>query len=102
MNDYKVLISTEFDTMVDNNLSYIKVLSNSYVRSISIQISYFILLLEKFPFAFPRFTLPNDISRLRKITINKRYYLIYQVTDNIVEILYFADGRRSTERLLMY
>ena len=102
MNNYKVIISAEFDTMIDNNLSYIKVLSSSYVRSISIEISYFILILEKFPFAFPRFFLSNDNSLLRKITINKRYYLKYQVTNNIVESLYFVDGRRSYDNMFTY
>ena len=102
MNNYKVVISTDLNSMLDNNLSYMKVLSRSYVRSISLEISYFILILEKFPFAFSRFFLPNNNSYFRKITISKRYYLIYRVIDNIVEILYFVDGRRSYENMLTY
>ena len=102
MNNYTVVISDEFANMANNNLSYLKVLSGSYVNSILLAISYYILLLEKFPFAFSRFHLPNDISRLRKITIAKRYYLIYRVTDNVVEILYFVDGRRSYDNMFTY
>ena len=102
MNNYLVAVSDEFTNMVNCNLSYLKVLSSSYVNSILLSISYYILLLEKFPFVFSRFFLPNDDSLLRKITIAKRYYLIYQVTYNVVEILYFVDGRRSYDNMFTY
>lgn len=102
MNNYTVIVSNEFGNMANKYLSHLETFSSSYVSSISLTISYYILILEKFPFAFQRFLLPSDNSLLRKITVNKRYYILYQVTDNIVEILYFVDGRRSYENMLTY
>ena len=102
MNNYTVIISNEFSAMANKCLSHLETFSNSYVFSTSLTLSYYILLLEKFPFAFSRFLLPNDNSFLRRIVINKRYLLLYQVTDNIVEMLYFVDGRRSYENMLTY
>ncbi len=102
MNNYTVIASEEFEVMLNQNLSYIQILSSQYVNYITSIISNVSSILKNFPFAFPRFLLPNDTSRIRKITIAKRYYLIYQVTDNVVEILYFVDGRRSYDNMFTY
>lgn len=102
MNDYTVIASKEFEAMLSKRVAYMKFLSIPHIDYITSTISNFSSILQRFPFAFPRLFLPNDNSLLRKIVIDKRYLLIYQVTDNIVEILYFVDGRRSYENMLTY
>ena len=102
MNNCNVIASAEFSTMVDSNLQHIKFLSPSYVESISVMISYFIILLEKFPYIFPTFVLPTYPTPLRKVAIAKRYLLLYQITNNTIELLYFVDGRCSPENYLLY
>lgn len=102
MNKYIIIVSKEFNTMLDSNLSHLQSISFPYITYIIESISYFFQILETFPFAFPKFILPDDTFPFRKITIDKRYLIIYQITNNKIEILYFVDGRRSYENMLVY
>ena len=101
-NKYSVKISNSFNVMLYKNLFKYTFYSTSYVNLIHAKVYYFFELLKTFPFSFPKFYLNETNTHLRKYVIDKRFLIVYEVTDNIVEILYFVDGRRSAENILTY
>ena len=99
---YSVKISNSFNIMLYKNLFKYTFYSTSYANLIHAKVYYFFDLLKTFPFSFPEFYLTDTNTHLRKYVIDRRFLIVYEITNNTIEILYFVDGRRSYENLLTY
>lgn len=102
MTKYTLKLSTEFSDMFYTTLLPFKNLSISYINLIHAKIYYFLDIAMYFPYSFPKFYSPRETTEVRKIIIDKRFLVLYKVTDDVINVVYFVDGRRSYENMLMY
>ena len=80
MNEYKLKLSKEFLDMSYSTLFPFKNLSNSYINLIHAKVYYFLDIATYFPYSFPRFYSPEEITDVRKIIIDKRFIILYKVS----------------------
>lgn len=102
MTKYKLRLSTEFSDMFYTTLLPFKNLSISYINLIHAKVYHFLDIAICFPYSFPKFDSPRETSEVRKIVIDKRFIVFFKVADDVINVVYFVDGRRSPEHLLMY
>ena len=102
MNKYKLKLTTEFFEMFYATLLPFKNLSISYINLIHTKVYNFLDILIYFPYSFSSFDSPNETLPIRKIVIDKRFLVLYEIVGDTIEILYFVDGRRSYENMLTY
>ena len=102
MNKYKLKLSTEFSDMFYLSLLPFKNLSSSYINLIHAKVYYFLDIATYFPYSFPKFHSPEEITDTRKIIIDKRFIIFYKVSGDVINVVYFVDGRRSYDNMFTY
>lgn len=102
MNKYILKLTTEFFEMFYTTLAPFKNLSFSYINLIHAKVYHSLDLAIYFPYAFSSFNSPKETLSIRKIVIDKRFIILYEVVNDVIEVLYFVDGRRSYENMLTY
>ena len=99
--DYKVIISEKAVKMLTNHIQFLTEVSPEAAESLREKIIFAAKSLEKFP---ERNAMLRDrlfpVTKYRKMIVDKRYLLIYQLTDNVVYIDYILDCRREYRWLL--
>lgn len=102
MNKYKLKLTAEFFEMFYTTLAPFKNLSFSYINLIHAKVYHSLDIAIYFPYSFSSFNSPKETLSIRKIAIDKRFLVLYEVVDNAIEVLYFVDGRRSSEKMFAY
>lgn len=102
MNKYKLKLTTVFFEMFYTTLSPFKNLSLSYINLIHAKVYHSLDIAIYFPYSYSSFNSPKETLCIRKIVIDKRFIILYEVVNDVIEVLYFVDGRRSYENMLTY
>lgn len=92
MNRYNVILAPSFTKMVKYELNRYGVI---YASKIEKGIYDAVILLKLFPFASQTIKFKGKPGTYRKITIIKRFLIVFRITNNDVHLLYFIDGRQS-------
>lgn len=79
-----------------------KTLSESYINLIHAKVFYFLDIAVYFPYSYSIFDSPIETLSIRKIVIDRRFLVLYEIVDNTIEVLYFIDGRRSPDNMIIY
>ena len=103
MKNYKVMFSPSFVKMFKDELNTCISYSSTYARQIEKKVYEAINLLKIFPYATPSIKFRGDPETYRKFVIKKRFLIIFQIFDDIIQLQYFIDGRQNpTNYLKLY
>lgn len=98
MPKYKIIFSPEFIKMFKDNLYLYKSYSSTYSNKIKKKIRRAINLIELFPYATPSVRVRGITDIYRRFIINKKFILIFKITDDTVYFLYFFDARQNFKK----
>lgn len=98
MLKYKIIFSPEFSKMFKDNLYLYKSYSSTYASKIKKKIRRAITLIQLFPYATPSISLRGITDVYRRFIINKKFILIFKITDDTVYFLYFFDARQNFKK----
>lgn len=102
MSKYKLKLTAEFFEMFYTTPLPYKDFSTSYINLVHAKVYHFLGIAISFPDSFSSFSSPKETLPIRKIIIDKRFLILYEMVGDVIEVLYFVDGRRSYENMLTY
>lgn len=94
------MVSPSFIRMLEDELNKYMSYSSTYARQIEKKVYEAINLLKIFPYATSRIKFRGDPETYRKFVIKKRFLIVFQVFDGIIQLQYFIDGRQAPKNYL--
>ena len=100
MKQFEIIISPTAQSDLQECVCFVLKVSQKAARELTDCIYASIESLSQFPERYPAFIMYGISMDLRKLIVNKRYIVLYQILDNKVIVHRILDGRRNFDGLL--
>lgn len=99
VKNYNVIFLPSFSKMFENTLNNCRHFSPTYALKIEHSLHDALYFLKLFPYATSTIKLKGNPKIYRKFVVQKRFLIVFKLTQNTIYLSYFIDGRQVPKKL---